>query len=266
MTDNADLVAAHEYNTWQESAAIYVENVAPLTAKSGQLAILQEIGSIEQSNAILELGCGTGDLTEQLAEFCARVTGIDFSENMIQIAAARFSHIDFEVADAESVPFQNNAFDVVVSNYTAHHFARPQKVFEEARRVLKPGGRVAIVMPIQSEQAGFGAIAQSVVEELSADEIPGGPLLNVEDPDEVANVLRAVGFSEVVADKRVKATHLSSIDQLLSSGWAIMGLDAQPQDVQDRIRVATIERAKPYRQADGSYNFPDGVITAQGRA
>jgi ubiquinone/menaquinone biosynthesis C-methylase UbiE len=201
MDDKADAVSAHEYKTWQESAASYIENVAPMTARSGQISILQEIGNIQKSSAILELGCGTGDLAEQLAEIGGRTVGIDFSENMIQIASERFPLIAFKVADAESVPFHDNEFDVVVCNYTAHHFARPQKVFEEARRTLKPGGRVVVVMPIQSQQESFGAIVQSVVEELSPAEVPGGPLLFVDDPDEVASVLTAAGFTEVMAEK-----------------------------------------------------------------
>lgn len=266
MSDNADVVAAHEYKTWQESAASYIENIAPMTARSGQIPILQEIGGIHKSSTILELGCGTGDLAEQLAEIGGRTVGIDFSENMVQIASERFPHIEFKVADAESVPFQNDEFDVVVCNYTAHHFARPQKVFEEARRVLKPGGCAVVVMPIQSEQKSFGAIVQSVVEELSPDDVPGGPLLYVDDPDEVGGVLTAAGFTKVMAEKRTKVTYLENINQLLSSGWAIMGLDAQPKDVQDRIREATIERAKPFKQLDDTYSFPDGIIVACGHS
>ena len=120
-------------------------------------------------------------------------------------------------------------------------------------------------MPIQSEQRSFGAIVESVVDELSPDEVPGGPLLFVDDPHEVADVLNAAGYSQVMAEKRVKDTDLKSIDQLLSSGWAIMGLDAQPEDVQKRIRSATIKRAEPFKLQDDSYRFPDGVIVAYGR-
>lgn len=264
MTDQADAVAAHEYRTWQESAKHYINNVAPLTAKSGQISILIEVAALQSDSAVLELGCGTGDIAEQLAEVSGRVVGIDFAENMIRIASDRFPHIGFHVADAEDLPFTDGEFDVVVSNYTAHHFARPLKVFAEAKRMLKAGGRLAVIMPIQSEQKGFGAIAQSVIEELSPDEVPGGPLLNIDDPADVAKVLVEAGFDGVYAEKRIKPTKLDSIDLLLTSGWAIMGLDAQPHKIQDRIRTKTIERAEPYKQPDGSYEFPDGVIIAHG--
>ena len=265
MSDEADAIAAHEYKTWQESAEHYIENVAPMTANSGQLQILQEVGGIDKSCNVMELGCGTGDLAEQLAEIAGRVAAIDFSENMIRIASERFPHIDFRVADAEAVPFEDNAFDVVVSNYTAHHFARPKIVFAEAGRLLKPGGRLVVIMPIQSEQKGFGAFLQSAVEELSPDDVPGGPLLYVDDPDEVAATLAGAGLDEVHAEKRIKPTRLDNINQLLTSGWAIMGLSSQPEEVQERIRTRTIERAEPFKRPDGSYDFPDGVIVASGK-
>jgi SAM-dependent methyltransferase len=183
---------------------------------------------------------------------------------MIEIAKMRFPHLEFKVADAEDVPYNDNEFDVVVCNYTAHHFARPQVVFEEALRVLKPGGRFAVVMPIQSEQKCFGAFFASATEELPPEGVPGGPLLNANDPAEVGSLMEAAGFNDIAAEKRVKPIQLENIDLLLKTGWSLFGLDDQPQDMQERIRIKTIQRAEPYKQPDGTYDFPDVVIVASG--
>jgi SAM-dependent methyltransferase len=264
MSYDPDAVAAQEYESWQRSADFYIDNMAPMTATSGQIPILCEIGHIDQKSELLELGCGTGDVCTQLAEVTGRVVGTDFSENMIAIATKRFPHIEFKVADAEEVPYGEDEFDVVVCNYTAHHFARPEVVFGEALRVLKPGGRLAVVMPVQSEQKSFGAFFASATEELPPEDVPGGPLLNVSDPAVVSSMMEVSGFTGVVAEKRVKPTQLENIDLLLNTGWSIFGLDDQPQDIQDRIRTKTIERAEPYKQQDGSYDFPDVIIVASG--
>jgi len=264
MDYDADAVAAQEHQSWQRSADLYIENIAPMTATSGQVPILREVGRIDEHSAILELGCGTGDIAVQLAGIGGRVVGTDFSENMIKIAAERFGHIEFSVADAEQVPYGDAEFDVVVSNYTAHHFARPQAVFAEARRVLKAGGRLVVIMPVQAEQKCFGAIFASAREEIPPEDVPGGPLLDVGDPDDVGALIKAAGFASVAAEKRIKPTQLERIDLLLKTGWVLLGLDDQPQDVQDRIRENTIKRAAPYKQPDGTYDFPDVVIVASG--
>lgn len=62
--------------------------------------------------AILDLGCGTGVLTVQLAGLCNKVMGVDSSQNMIEKAKQQFSNIEFMVCDALTLPFENE-FDVV---------------------------------------------------------------------------------------------------------------------------------------------------------
>lgn len=262
MSHDPDAVAAQEHETWQRSAVDYAERIAPFTAHSGQLAILEEFGRIERDSAILELGSGAGDVAAQLAERGGRVVGIDFAANMVEVASSRFPTLQFEVADAEALPFEDDEFDVVVSCYTAHHFARPGRVFDEARRVLKPGGRIAIVMPIQAEQRSFGAFFESAREEIPPEDVPGGVLMDVDEPGVVADLLSGAHFSDVRAEKRVKPTRLDGIEHVLRAGWSFMGLDGHPEDVQQRIRSKTIERAAPFQQADGSYEFPDVVIVA----
>lgn len=261
MTD-PDAVAAQEYATWQAAADNYVKNISPLTAMSGQLDILCEVGQISDLDRVLELGCGPGDVAIQLAAISAKVTGIDFSENMIEVARARFPELAFEVADAEQLPFKDVSFDVVVSNYTAHHFARPQDVFEEARRVLRPGGRLAVIMPIQSEQMSFASVMSAIFAEIPPEESPGGPLLNATDPLELTAFIEAAGFSNVRCEKRIKPVELASAEPIIATGWDFMGLHDKPQDMQDRIMAQTLKNAEEYLDSDGFYRFPDKVLVA----
>ena len=89
---------------------------------------------------ILDLGCGTGPLTEQIAEKGAQVIGIDRSPDMIRQAKEKYPARRFEVMDATQISFAE-PFDAVFSNATLHWIKEPEKVIRGIVNVLKPGGR-----------------------------------------------------------------------------------------------------------------------------
>jgi len=97
----------------------------------------------------LEVGCGIGTDLIQYAKVGSICTGIDLTENAINITKKRFKlynlKADLRVADAESLPFRDNAFDLVFSFGVLHHTHNTKKAINEIYRVLKPGGK-AIVM------------------------------------------------------------------------------------------------------------------------
>ncbi|MDN5325836.1 MAG: hypothetical protein PWP41_532 [Moorella sp. (in: firmicutes)] len=97
---------------------------------------------------ILDVGCGTGNFSLELARRGVKVTGIDISNPMLAKARKKAADaglaIEFLHADAMNLPFGDNTFDKIVS-VTALEFAPDLKaVLEESYRVLKPGGRMVI--------------------------------------------------------------------------------------------------------------------------
>lgn len=97
----------------------------------------------------LDAGCGTGFLAFELAERGHKVTGIDFAPAMIaearRKAATRAAAIRFEEADAEQLPFASKSFDLVISRHLLWTLPHPEAAIDEWIRVLRPGGRLAIV-------------------------------------------------------------------------------------------------------------------------
>lgn len=96
--------------------------------------------------AILDVGCGTGRLLRATEERFpkARLEGVDAAAEMVRFASAALSsgsHIRFQNATAEKLPFGNGEFDLVFSTMTFHHWADQRAGVSEVARVLAPGGR-----------------------------------------------------------------------------------------------------------------------------
>jgi trans-aconitate methyltransferase len=89
---------------------------------------------------VLDLGCGTGHLTAEIAASGADVIGIDRSPEMISEARVRFSGLKFEVADARQMRFEGQ-FDAIFSNAVLHWIVEPELVVRAVARALVPGGR-----------------------------------------------------------------------------------------------------------------------------
>jgi trans-aconitate methyltransferase len=103
-------------------------------------ASLIELLAPRSGERILDLGCGTGHLTGQIAEAGADVVGIDSSSQMVEEARRLYPRLRFEVADARDFAF-DDAFDAVFSNAVLHWVTEPEKAIACVRKALKPGGR-----------------------------------------------------------------------------------------------------------------------------
>lgn len=98
--------------------------------------------SLNKNMQVLELACGTGQLTFPLCKKVASWEATDFSEKMIKEAKARASNlpVTFTVQDATNLPYEDGRFDTVVIANALHIMPNPDKALTEIRRVLKKGG------------------------------------------------------------------------------------------------------------------------------
>ncbi len=255
---DADQVAAQEKATWDRCASIYEATLVPFT--QGGYKLVAETELVGPGKKVLDVGCGPGVFTARYARSGADVVGIDFSEQMIGIARDQFPRIDFQIADAERLPFGDDVFDLVVGVHIVHHLARPRVAFESICRVTKQGGHFAFTIPDQLRQAGFGSLFSAVAEHHKMEAMPGGPLLMESDPASIRAEVLTGGFRECRVERRQVTTRLQSLEPLLEAGWKLASLDLVAKDVGDQIKVATYRNAKPYKLEDGSYEFPDEIL------
>lgn len=99
--------------------------------------------------AALDIGCGTGFLSLELAARGHQVTGIDFAPEMLALAkekaATAGAVVRFEHADAENLPFAASSFDLVMTRHVLWTLPHPEAALDEWVRVLRPGGRLVVI-------------------------------------------------------------------------------------------------------------------------
>lgn len=108
--------------------------------------ILRLLG-IEKGETILDLACGPGFFAREFAKNGAKIIGIDISEELIAFAKKEVKGVDFSVASADSIPMvKAQSVDAVTIILALQNIENMAGVFSESRRVLKPNGRLLLVL------------------------------------------------------------------------------------------------------------------------
>lgn len=135
---------------FDEQAPIYDEGMQGGHARALYPCILEEARRAMEgipAPSVLDVGCGTGMLSEQLLSAfpSRRLTGIDLSPAMVERARVRLAgRAEVREADAERLPFHDGAFDLVVCNDSFHHYPDPDRAAFQMWRVLRKGGALVL--------------------------------------------------------------------------------------------------------------------------
>lgn len=142
MTNRYDTLAADYDQRWQR----YNQAVSA--------QVLRALPDNLSGARVLDVGAGTGFFLEKLLRrhpHVDEIVALDASHAMLlqaqrklQNVAPSSTRLQFVLADAPPLPFENQSFDVVVSMNVLHYFDEPQKFFDEAHRVLEPGGLLVV--------------------------------------------------------------------------------------------------------------------------
>ena len=120
---------------------------------------LREIvtGLVRPGDRVLECACGTGLLTEVIAQRCARLTATDFAPKMLARARKKcvaFGNITFEQANITALDYPDGSFDAVVAGNVIHLLDEPLKALRELDRVCRQGGRLIIPTYMNRDRKG----------------------------------------------------------------------------------------------------------------
>ncbi|CAA7601509.1 Methyltransferase domain protein [Acididesulfobacillus acetoxydans] len=192
----------------------------------------QAIAHLKLGEAVLDLGSGGGFdcfLAAKQVGAAGRVIGVDMTPEMVSkarknAAATDYHNVDFRLGEIENLPVADNSVDVIISNCVINLSPDKQRVFDEAYRVLKPGGRLAI-----SDVVASAPLPAEIRKDL---ELYAGCMAGASLVDDLEGMLQKSGFRNIRI--RPKSESREFIRE-----WA------PDRQIEDFVVSATIEASKP---------------------
>jgi ubiquinone/menaquinone biosynthesis C-methylase UbiE len=194
---------------WDRAAADY----EPLwkTQLAGAREALLSAAALAPGERVLDVACGTGLVTLPTARAVGpggRVVGVDLSDRMVDAARALaaahgVANASFERMDAERLALPDAGFDVVLCALGLMYLPAPEQALREMRRVLRPGGRMAIAVWGERSACGWSAVFEIVDAEVASDVCP--LFFRLGTGDALARLCARAGFEHVV-HRRIGAT------------------------------------------------------------
>ena len=194
---------------------------------------------IQPGMRVLELGCGTGNMWKQADRWLpqdATLTLTDFSEGMLEAAMANvpaLPNIDFRQVDIQQIPYEDNAFDLVIANMMLYHVPDLHKGLSEVARVLKQEGRFICAT------VGAGGVYWWLENTLGIEE-------GKDYPFSLQNGAEILGphFAQVEMDQREDGMRVTNVEDLVDyvlSMASFSGLKEWPREVLRNKLLATAE-------------------------
>lgn len=212
-----------------------------------------ELLAPQPEEIILDLGCGTGQLTNKIADSGAKVIGIDRSEEMICKAKQNYPQLKFMVADATNFQVEQ-PLDAVFSNATLHWVKQPKAVVNCIQKALKPGGRFV------AEFGGKGNVRQIVQALTEALVNSGYSLPAIANPwyfpsiGEYTSLLEEYGLEVTYAHLFDRPTPLEAGDNGLANWLRMFAgsfLSELSQEQEHKIIEQVVTKLKPILYSNG---------------
>jgi len=254
-------LASNDYDPlWQEQLA---------PARNWML----ELAALEPGQQVLDLACGTGLVTLAAGAIVGdggSVLGTDLSGQMVEVARQRAieqraSNVAFRRMDAETLKLPDATFDVVLCSLGLMYVPDPQQALREWRRVLKPGGRVAIAVWGKRVNCGWSPVFPIVESEVESDVCP--LFFSLGEPDALAQLCEDAGFREVRQRRVASALKYddaeAACDAAFVGGPVALAWSRFDEEVRADARERYKQAIEPWRCNEG-YRIPGEFVIVAG--
>ena len=255
---------------WSANAGGYERLTGRITAQVAEL--LLDAAGVRPGARVLDVGCGTGALCALAAARGARPTGVDLADGMV--AAARRAHpeLEFVAGDAEALPCADAGVDAALGAFVVNHVPHPERAAAELRRVLVPGGRVALAMWGPPERVPFLGLFDAAMRAAgvdAGDALPPGPAaFRFADEAALRELLERNGFERVEVREHELSHSVADADELwdgVQSGSVRTAAQLRALDDGERARVrGALEELLAERRAGGGLELETAVLIAAG--
>jgi ubiquinone/menaquinone biosynthesis C-methylase UbiE len=220
---------------------------------------------------VLDVACGTGVLARAAARRAGSakwVVGLDINEGMLAVARRKAPEITWKAGRAEALPFDDNYFDAVVSQFGLMFFEERTTALREMMRVLRPGGRLAVAVWAALEQTPGYAVMTSLLARLFGESVAAAlrSPFALGDPEALQAVFSEAGIPGAQVTTLPGTARFPSIAAWVHTdikGWTLANVLSGDQF--DRLLREAAGTLKEFELEDGSVSFPSPahIVTAQ---
>jgi ubiquinone/menaquinone biosynthesis C-methylase UbiE len=230
-----------------------------------------------EGDTVLELACGAGDTGFEAAAVIGdngRLIATDFSPKMLEAARRRGDevsarNVDFEVMDAEDIRLEDDSVDGVLCRFGYMLMADPDAALAETRRVLRPGGRLALAVWGSPERNPFfTTIAMALVQRdlMPPPDLEAPGIFFMASPERTAGLLEGAGFGEIRTEEIAVELPMASVDEYVefvkdTSGPIAFALMEAPAEQREGLKPQLEEAMAPFATHRG-YVFPGVALGA----